>query len=138
MICESEQRKGNDMKKIILAAGLLVAVAALPVFAGTPCDDVKAQIAKKLDGKGVKGYSLEAVAAADAKDKKVVGSCDGGAKKVVYARGAAKAEKAEAKAEAKPAQHAKSAEHKAENAKPAEAAPAMKGPVMTKPGAAKQ
>lgn len=133
------------MKKIIMAVGLIATFAALPVLAGTPCDDVKAQIAKKLDGKGVKGYSLDAVAAADAKDKKVVGSCEGGAKKIVYARGAgksAKAEKAEskaeAKAEAKPAEHAKSAEHKAEHAKPAEAAPAMKGPVMTKPGAAKQ
>jgi len=123
------------MKKLILAVGLVATFAALPVIAGTPCDDVKAQIAKKLDGKGVKNYTLEAVAAADVKDQKVVGSCDAGARKIVYARGAAKAEaKAEAKTEAKA-----EAKHEAKAAAPAAApaAPVMKGPVMTKPGAAK-
>ena len=127
------------MKKLILVAGLFATVAALPVFAGTPCDDVKAGIAKKLDGKGVKNYTLDAVAAADAKGKKVVGSCEAGAKKIVYARGAAKAEaKAEpaAKSEAKAKAEAPAAAHK--HAEPAAAAPVMKGPVMTKPGAAKQ
>ncbi|GEM_PF-466356 len=119
------------MKKLILVAGLFATVAALPVFAGTPCDDVKAQIAKKLDGKGVKNYTLDAVAAADVKDHKVVGSCEAGSKKIVYARGAAKAEaKAEVKAEAK-----HEAKHEDKAAEPA--APAMKGPVMTKPAAAK-
>lgn len=119
------------MKKMILVAGILASVVALPVFAGTPCDDVKAGIAKKLDGKGVKGYTLDVVAAADVKEQKVVGSCDGGAKKIVYARGAAKAGKTEAKHEAKAAEAAPAAA-----ASPAPA-PAMKGPVMTKPGAAK-
>ena len=125
------------MKKLILAVGLVATFAALPVIAGTPCDDVKAQIAKKIDGKGVKNYTLEAVAAADVKDQKVVGSCDAGAKKIVYSRGAAaKAEaKAEVKAEAK-AEAKHEAKHEAKAAAPA-AAPAMKGPVMTKPGAAK-
>jgi hypothetical protein len=129
------------MKKIILAAGLVAAFAALPVFAGTPCDDVKAQIAKKLDGKGVKNYMLEAVAAADVKSQKVVGSCEAGAKKIVYARGVAEAEaKAEAKGEAK-AEAKVEAKHEAKVAEHAPAAaavaPVMKGPVMTKPGAAK-
>lgn len=114
------------MKKLILAVGLAASFIALPVIAGTPCDDVKAGIAKKLDDKGVKNYTLEAVASADVKDQKVVGSCDAGAKKIVYARGAAKAE---AKVEAK---------HEAKAAEPAPAAaPAMKGPAMTKPGAQK-
>jgi hypothetical protein len=80
------------MKKLILAAGLFATVAALPAFAGTSCDDVKASIAKKLDGKGVKHYSLDAVAAADVKGQKVIGTCSGGTKKIVYARGMAKVE----------------------------------------------
>lgn len=148
------------MKKLILVAGILSTVAALPVFAGTPCDEVKAGIAKKLDGKGVKNYTLEAVAAADVKDQKVVGVCDAGAKKIVYSRGAAKAEakteakaepkhkgkhkaeaKAEAGAEAKTEAKEKAAapaRHHAAEAAPAAAAPAMKGPVMTKPAAPKQ
>jgi len=128
------------MKKMILVAGLFATVAALPVFAGTSCDDVKASIAKKLDGKGVKHYTLDTVAAADVKGQKVVGTCDAGAKKITYARGAAKAEakaeaKTEAKAEVKAEAKAKAAEPAA---KAAEAAPVVKGPVMTKPGAAKQ
>ncbi|PTU32950.1 hypothetical protein CJD38_02225 [Stenotrophobium rhamnosiphilum] len=130
------------MKKVILMAGLFAAVAAMPVFAGTPCDEVKAQIAKKLDGKGVKGYTLEAVAAADVKGQKVVGSCEAGSKQIVYTRGAAKAANAETKAATKAAAPAKAEHHAAPAAKaaaaPAAPAPAMKGPVMTKPGAAKQ
>ncbi|MFI4981516.1 MAG: DUF1161 domain-containing protein, partial [Nevskiales bacterium] len=31
-------------------------------------------------------YSLDVVPAADVKDQKVVGSCEGGAKKIVYKR----------------------------------------------------
>lgn len=138
------------MKKLILLAGLFASVAALPAFAGTPCDDVKAMIAKKLDGKGVKNYSLEAVAAADVKGQKVIGSCEGGAKKIVYSRGAAKAEakssakteakhdaKTEAKHEAKmDAKHEGQHQAKAAEAAPA-SAPAMKGPVMTRQGALK-
>lgn len=79
------------MNKIVIAVGLLMAAAALPSLAGTPCDTVKAEIAKKIDRHGVKAYTLETVVAADAKDQKVVGSCEGGTKKIVYARGAAKA-----------------------------------------------
>lgn len=118
------------MKKLILVAGIVASMTALPSFAATSCDDVIASIAKKIDGKGVKGYSLEAVAAADVKGGKVVGNCAAGVKKIVYTRGAAKAEanpaKAEPKVEAKPA---------APVAAPAApAAPATQSPTMTKPG----
>lgn len=134
------------MKMLILVAAVFASVTALPVMAGTPCDDVKAMIAKKLDGKGVKNYSLEAVAAADVKGQKVIGSCEAGTKKIVYSRGVAKAEaktaakheaKAEAKHEAKmEAKHEGKHEAKAAEAAPA-SAPAMKGPVMTRQGALK-
>jgi hypothetical protein len=85
------------MNKLILVVGLFAASVALPVFAGTPCEEVKAQIAKKLDDMGIKAYTLDAVAVADVKDQKVIGNCDGGKQKIVYTRGAAKAAKAEAK-----------------------------------------
>ena len=68
-------------------AALALALAVVPAHAGTPCDEVKAKIAEKLDKKGVKNYTLEAVANADVKDRKVVGSCDGNTKKLVYTRG---------------------------------------------------
>ncbi|KAB0560504.1 DUF1161 domain-containing protein, partial [Pseudomonas palleroniana] len=53
--------------------------------AGKPCEELKSEIAAKLDGKGVSGYSLEIVdkgAAADG--QKVVGTCEGGTKEIVY------------------------------------------------------
>lgn len=78
------------MKKITLAilagAGLLSA----PVFAGTPCDEVKAQIEARIKAKGVAKYTLDVVAAAELKaddDRKVVGACEGGTKRIVYKRG---------------------------------------------------
>jgi len=66
---------------------LLAATLALPAAAGaTGCEDVKAQIAAKLDAKGVKNYTLEAVDAAAVKDEKVVGTCEAGTRKIIYKR----------------------------------------------------
>lgn len=53
------------------------------------CDDLKAEISKKLDAKGVVGYTLEAVDKGKEGDAKVVGTCDGGTKSLTYTRGAA-------------------------------------------------
>lgn len=61
------------------------------------CDDLKAEISKKLDAKGAVGYTLDAVDKGKEGDGKVIGSCDGGTKSIVYTRGGA------ATAEAKPA-----------------------------------
>lgn len=69
---------------------VFAAVLALPLSVvaqqGKPCEDLKSEIAKKLDDKGVKSYSLDIVE----KDKdaagKVVGTCEGGTKKIVYTR----------------------------------------------------
>ena len=58
-----------------------------------PCDELKQEIAAKLDAKGVKGYTLEIVAADQIKDQKVVGSCEGGTKKITYTREQATATK---------------------------------------------
>jgi hypothetical protein len=54
-----------------------------------PCEELKSDIEKKLTDKGVVGFTLEIVPAADIKDQKVVGSCDGGKNKITYTRGAA-------------------------------------------------
>jgi hypothetical protein len=51
------------------------------------CDELKKEIADKLDAKGVKNYTLDIVGKDDVKDgMKVVGSCEAGAKKIVYSR----------------------------------------------------
>jgi hypothetical protein len=74
------------MPRILLAA--LLALALFPAYAQKKsCDDLKAEIEAKLKAKGVKGYSLDILASAEAKDAKVVGSCDGGTKKIVYKKG---------------------------------------------------
>ena len=52
-----------------------------------PCEDLKAEIAKKLDAKGVTAYTLDVVEKGKEGDAKVVGGCDGGAKSIVYSRG---------------------------------------------------
>lgn len=44
-------------------------------------------IAAKLDAKGVKGYTLTAIAKEELKDETVVGSCEGGSRKIAYSRG---------------------------------------------------
>lgn len=45
-----------------------------------------AHAAAKLDAKGVKGYEINAVDNDKVGDAKVIGSCDGGAKKLTYVR----------------------------------------------------
>lgn len=58
-----------------------------------PCEDLKAEIAKKLDAKGVVNYTLDVVDKGKEGDAKVVGSCDGGTKSITYTRGAAASQK---------------------------------------------
>jgi hypothetical protein len=73
------------MKKIIVAVA--VSLLAAPAFAQKSCDELKAEIAAKLEAKGVKKFQLDIVAADAVKDQKVVGSCEGGKKKIAYKKG---------------------------------------------------
>lgn len=74
------------MKKILLAVGLL-SIAGTTLAAGKSCDDVKASIDANIKAKGVVSYTLEAVEKGSSADGKVVGTCDGGSKEIVYKRG---------------------------------------------------
>ena len=71
--------------KLLPAIGVLL-FASLPAHAqGTkPCEELKDEITKKLDAKGVKGYTLEIVAKDSDVEGKVVGTCEAGTKKIVY------------------------------------------------------
>ena len=74
--------------KILAATAALLLVAA-PALAAKPCEELKSEIDAKLQAKGVKNYTLEIKAneeTKDLKDAKIVGSCDGGTKKIVYTR----------------------------------------------------
>jgi len=75
--------------RIVVAAVLLscaFATAQEPVRKS--CDDLKADIAKKLDAKGVVSYTLDIVDKGKESAGKIVGSCDGGTKSIVYQRAA--------------------------------------------------
>ena len=81
------------MRTFVTMAALFVMSASAFAQAPKPCEDLKAEIAKKLEAKGVKSYSLEIVAKDDKEgDAKVVGTCDGGTKKIVYSRTSAPAQ----------------------------------------------
>ncbi len=74
------------MKRLALVVAL--SLAALPAVAQTkPCEELKSEIEAKLKEKGVTNYTLEIVPAAEVKDAQVVGSCEGGTKKITYKRG---------------------------------------------------
>ncbi len=72
------------MKRIILC---VAALAFGPqALAAKPCEELKSEIAAKIDANGVKEYTLEIVPNDQVGDKKVVGSCDGGTRKILYTR----------------------------------------------------
>jgi hypothetical protein len=75
------------MKMLLTIVAVLVVPACSYAQGPKPCEDLKSEIAAKLDAKGVKGYSLDIVAKdQDAAEGKVVGTCEAGSKKIVYTR----------------------------------------------------
>ena len=73
-------------KPTLLFAATAVLLTQAVQAAPKPCDELKAEIAAKLDEKGVKGYEITAVDNDKVGDAKVIGSCDGGSKKLTYLR----------------------------------------------------
>ena len=76
------------MKSLIAVVSLLL--IASPVLAQRKdCEELKAEIDAKIKANGVPAYTLGIVPTDQVKegDGQVVGSCDGGTKKIVYKRG---------------------------------------------------
>ena len=73
------------MNKLVLIS-VLSSVCSLALAAGKPCEELKTEIAAKIDANNVTNYTLDIVDADKAGDAKVVGSCEGGTKKIVYTR----------------------------------------------------
>ena len=84
------------MKQLI--ALTLAASVVVPVWAAKPCEELKSELTSKIESHGAKNFTLEIVAPDQTGDKRVVGSCEGGSKKIVYSRKAT-----EKSAEKKPA-----------------------------------
>jgi hypothetical protein len=73
------------MKRLSLVVAMAVTMPT--VWAQVkPCEELKSEIAAKIEANGVKNYTLEIVASDQVGDRKVVGSCEGGSKKIVYVR----------------------------------------------------
>jgi hypothetical protein len=88
--------------KVWLAFAAVLLVPACSYAQGPkPCEELKSEIAAKLDAKGVKSYSLDIVPKEQEAEGKVVGSCEGGTKKIMYRKTTAPAA-APAKEEKKP------------------------------------
>jgi hypothetical protein len=72
-----------------LALSVLLAAAVVPchaIAAIKPCAELEREIAAKLDARGVVRYELTILAPDEAGDRQVVGSCEGGTKRIVYRR----------------------------------------------------
>ena len=75
------------MKRIISAGVIGLSLLSFPAFAQKKsCEELKSEIAAKLDAKGVKNYELNIVTAEEVKGETVVGTCDGGTKRITYTR----------------------------------------------------
>jgi hypothetical protein len=80
---------GHTMKLLATSAVLLFVSVPAHAQAAKPCEELKTEIAQKLDAKRVKGYTLDIVAKDKDAEGKVVGTCDGDTKKIIYTKAAA-------------------------------------------------
>jgi len=76
------------MKSLIAVVSLLL-IASPALAQRKACDELKAEIEAKIKANGVPAFTLDIVDSDQVKegDGQVVGSCDGGTKKIVYKRG---------------------------------------------------
>ena len=70
-----------------IVALLALSFFTLPALAQKPCGELKSEIEAKLKARNVTNYQLDIVGAGDTKGQKVVGSCEGGKKKITYKKG---------------------------------------------------
>jgi hypothetical protein len=70
---------------LALVTGLVVSGPALAQR--KDCGELKGEIEAKIKKNGVEKFTLDVVDADKQDDGKVVGTCDGGTKKIVYKRG---------------------------------------------------
>src|SRR5438094_8722343 len=91
--CDPASSHGGHTMKLLAAVGVVLFIS-LPAHAqaAKPCEELKEEITKKLDAKGVKGYTLDIVAKDKDAEGKIEGTCEGGTKKIIYNRAHAPSE----------------------------------------------
>jgi hypothetical protein len=75
------------MKTLTAAVAGLMCLAAPAWGQSKSCDEIKAEIEQKITNNGVAQFSLTIVDKDAPEDGKVVGTCGGGTKKIIYKRG---------------------------------------------------
>ena len=83
------------MKKLefcILAAAALALSSSAIAEEKVDCATLKQSVEAKLTAHGVKKFKLDVIDKAQSADGKVVGTCDGGAHKIVYTKESAPAD----------------------------------------------
>ena len=76
------------MVKLIAAAVVVGLAISGPALAQRKdCGELKGEIEAKIKKNGVEKFSLDVVESDAQAEGKVVGTCDGGTKKIVYKRG---------------------------------------------------
>ena len=76
------------MAKLIVAALVVGLGLASPGWAQSKdCGELKGEIEAKIKKSGVEKFTLDVVEKDAQADGKIVGTCDGGTKKIVYKRG---------------------------------------------------
>ena len=74
------------MGRLIVAA-LVLGLSGSAWAQAKPCDELKGEIEAKIKKNGVEKFTLDIVDANAQAEGKVVGTCEGGTKKIVYKRG---------------------------------------------------
>ena len=74
------------MKKTLLLTSLLLAVEAPAQGQHKDCDELAREIATKIEANGVTNYTLVTVEAGAVTTGRIVGSCDGGMRRIAYTR----------------------------------------------------
>jgi hypothetical protein len=79
------------MAGVVSAQGTTTGTAGMssepPMMMRKPCEELKAEIDAKIKKNGVPMYTLDVVDMDAQAEGKVVGTCDGNTKKIVYKRG---------------------------------------------------
>lgn len=77
------------MMKALVAVVAALLIASPALAQRKDCNELKGEIEGKIKANGVKMFTLDVVPTEKVKegDGKVVGSCDGGAQKIVYKKG---------------------------------------------------
>ena len=75
------------MKMIVAAVVVGMAVSGPALAQRKDCGELRGEIEAKIKKNGVDKFSLDVVDADKSAEGKVVGTCDGGTKKIVYKKG---------------------------------------------------